>query len=728
MKNTEKPSQRKFYITTAIDYPNSKPHLGHAYEKVIADCLARWHRLKGEEVFFLTGTDEHGKKIEQAAIKSGLKPKEFVDLQVQHFKSLCKAWNISNDRFIRTTEKGHEEMCQMLFQRVMDKGDIYLGKYEGLYCTGCEAFYLEKDLIDGLCPIHKKKPEPLSEESYFFKMGKYQKKLLDYFDKNPEFIFPSRRRQEIINRIKEGLKDLSVSRTSFSWGIPLKHDKRHVIYVWFDALLNYISGIDYPSKQFDKFWPADIHVIGKDILWFHSVIWPCMLFAMDIEPPKRVFVHGFINTASGEKLSKSSGKLIDPLEISSKYGIDAIRYYLLREIPLGEDGNFSINALIERHNNELADSLGNLVYRVLSLSEKKLNSIVPDAKTDEKLSSKLDLEKISSYMEKLETHNSLAEIFSFIAECNKYINDTEPWKLNGKEAEKTLYSALDSIRIISILLWPFIPSTSEKILKQLNCKTPDKGAFLEAKFNLLQPGTKLGKKEILFKKIEAEEPEIETKDISFSVSDSLKNIGLKISAGIVEGVSIKKKHEGLEKKISAEIKKLDLSKTMNSKQVKGYYEIYNKLGVKNNKNAIYNLVEIVSTAGKLPSINTAVDSYNIVSLTKGLVVGCHDLDKISGNIKATISNGNEDFTPMGSNEKSIIPKGEYIFMDDKIVLCRMDIKQCEQTKVTNSTKNILIYVQGNENTTQEETDSALEEIFENITKYCGGKAKKIKVI
>ncbi|VVC00605.1 Methionine--tRNA ligase [uncultured archaeon] len=494
-----KKAKGKFYITTAIDYPNSKPHLGHAYEKTVSDCLARWHRLKGEEVFFLTGTDEHGKKIQQAAEKAGLEPKAFVDGQVLGFKELCEKWNISNDRFIRTTEPSHEKTCQEIFDRVLKKGDIYLGKYEGLYCTACEAFYLEKDLVGGLCPTHMKPVEPLSEESYFFRMSKYQGRLLDYFEKNPEFIFPLRRRQEIINRVREGLKDLSVSRTSFAWGIPLKNNSMHVIYVWFDALLNYISGVDYPSKQFGKFWPADMHVVGKDILWFHSVIWPTMLFSAGIEPPRMIFVHGFINTASGEKLSKTAGNQISPVELSGKYGADTVRYYLLREIPLGEDGNFSIESLVERHNQELANGLGNLVNRALSLAEKKLGGKVPDAKTDGCLADKLDMKKIGSFMDALETHNALSEIFSFVSACNKYVNDKEPWKLEGKECEKVLYSVLDSVRVIAVLLQPFVPGTAERIASQLNVKL---GGIECAEFNLLEAGKKFGKKEILFAKID----------------------------------------------------------------------------------------------------------------------------------------------------------------------------------------------------------------------------------
>ncbi|MAG18158.1 MAG: methionine--tRNA ligase, partial [Candidatus Diapherotrites archaeon] len=651
----------KFYITTAIDYPNSKPHLGHAYEKTVTDCIARWHRLKGEDTFYLTGTDEHGKKIQEAAKKAGKKPKAFVNEQVKSFKELCKKWNISYDNFIRTTDPKHEKMCQNIFQKVLDKKDIYLGEYEGLYCTGCEAYYLEKDLQNGLCPVHGTKPEKVKEESYFFKMSKYQQQWLDYVEKNPEFIYPVRRRQEIVNRVKEGLRDLSVSRTNFDWGIKLKNNKEHVIYVWFDALLNYLSGIDYPSKKSKKYWPADIHVIGKDILWFHSVIWPIMLFSAGIEPPKKVFVHGFINTASGEKLSKSSGKMIDPIELRETYGIDSVRYYLLREIPMGEDGNFSINALIERHNNELANDFGNLVHRALSMADKRLGGKVPNSKTDPSLAKKLDLKKIDSFMEKLESHNALNEIFSFIGACNKYINEKEPWKLEGKELEQVLYSILDSLRVISILLAPFLPETSEKISKQLNVKL---GNFSEVKFNLLKAG-KLGKKEILFQKIEKKKEKTEkAREISVKVDSKLKKLGFKLVAAVVEGVKVKNKHEGLEKIKKETVKSIDLDSKEEEKVIQGYLDLYKDIGVKQDYHAVKNLVDLAKKSGNIPRINTVVDSYNLVSIEKGLIVGAHDLEKISGNIQITFANGKEIYVPLGTKGEMKLDKKEYLFKDD----------------------------------------------------------------
>ncbi|MFH1586298.1 MAG: methionine--tRNA ligase [Candidatus Diapherotrites archaeon] len=698
---------------------------GHAYEKTVSDVQARWHKLKGEEVFFLTGTDEHGMKIQRAAEKEGKKPKEFVDEKTALFKELCKKWNISYDRFIRTTDKQHEKVCQEIFQKVLDKGDIYLGNYEGLYCTDCERFYLEKDLIGGLCPIHKKPAENVKEPSYFFKMGKYQKQLLDYFDKNPDFISPRSRRQEIINRVNEGLLDLSVSRATFDWGIPLSNDGKHVIYCWFDALLNYISGIDYGTKKFDKYWPADVHNIGKDILWFHSVIFPIMLFAAGIEPPKKVFVHGFINTETGEKMSKSLGNVIDPIALANEFGVDPVRYFLLREIPFGEDGFFSLSGLATRNNNELANELGNLLNRTIVLIEKNYKGKIPAGKTDSELQKKLDLKKIEKLLDKFELHTALGEIFVFISACNKYINDKEPWKLKGKELDNVLYGLADSLRIISILISPFIPNSSEEINKQLGVNT---GLLKDCKFNLLKAGTKVKKGEVLFKKIEIkEEVGPKAREISVTVDPEMKNLDFKLVAAVIEGVKVKKKHMGLEKAKKDVVDNTDIHKIEKTDIVKGYLELYDAIGVKREEHAVKNLVEISKKGGKLPTINTVVDSYNLVSLDKLVIVGAHDLEKINGNIRIKIAKGDELYIPLGNDKPMKIQKGEYVFVDDKVVLCRLDVKQGEHTKVTPTTRNVFLYVQGNKYTSQEYIEKAMKEAIDNITKYCGGKAKSLNV-
>ncbi len=503
---------KKFYITTAIDYTNSSPHLGHLYEKICADCIARWHRLLGEDVFFLTGTDEHGQKVENAALKLGKKTKQFVDSIVEEFKKLCKVYNISNDYFIRTTDPQHEEFCKEIFKKVYDKGEIYKGEYSGYYCTGCERFYTDKELINGECPVHKRKVEWVNEESYFFKMSKYQDRILKFLEENKDFIIPEFRRKEIINRVKQGLKDLSISRTSFKWGIPLPIDDKHVIYVWFDALLNYLSAL----KGREKNWPADIHVIGKDILWFHAVIWPSILMAAGYELPKKIFVHGFINV-KGEKLSKTAGIIVDPFILAEKYPVDAIRYFLLREIPSGEDGNFSEDDLKSRLNNELANDLGNLVRRIVAMINKYFDGVV-EGEIDEDLIKKSDIfDKVNKEMLNLHLNKALEIIWGFVKECNVYINDKAPWKIgkslgfskfnekrsfSSKEKDKEklasiLVTAAEALRRICIYLEPFIPSSVEKIRKQFGFK---KEMF--ADLDKVVKSVKVGKAEILFKKAE----------------------------------------------------------------------------------------------------------------------------------------------------------------------------------------------------------------------------------
>lgn len=489
---------KKFYATTAIDYVNAEPHIGHAYQKVIADVLARWHKILGEEVFFLTGTDEHGQKIARSAEATGLSPKEFADKMAEKFQEAWKKLNVQHDKFIRTTDPSHEKLVQKFIQEI--RKDIYKGTYEGLYCVGCEAYITEKELVNGFCPYHPdKKPEVLKEETYFFKLSKFEKPLLDFYKKNPQYILPKKRANEITNRVKEGLKDLSISRTNFTWGIPYPGDNSHVVYVWFDALLNYITALDWPNGQnFKKFWPADIELLGVDNSWFHCVIWPSMLMSAGIKPAKTIFVHGFL-TFNGQKMSKSLGNVISPSFLAEKYGADSIRYFICRNFVFGEDGDFDEKNLAARHNNELANELGNLLNRTLTLLEKDFQGKIPKSQTSKELQKSLNLKKIKQCMESFELHNALNEVFAFINACNKFVNDRQPWKQSGKELEETLYSVADSLRIVSILLSPFIPETSEKINAQLGVQT---GKIQDCKFNLLKAGTQAKKGEVLFKKID----------------------------------------------------------------------------------------------------------------------------------------------------------------------------------------------------------------------------------
>jgi methionyl-tRNA synthetase len=470
---------KKFYVTTAIDYVNAKPHIGHAFEKTLADALARWNRLIGNKVWFLTGTDENAQKNSQAAKESGIPVKEFVNKNSKIFIELCEKLNLSNDDFIRTTEERHVKLSKEIVKKSFEKGDIYKKNYEGLYCYGCEAYKTEKDLVDGKCPEHpNKKISVLKEEAYFFKLSKY-KKQIEKFVK--DCVVPESRKNEILSRLKEdNLKDLCITRKNADWGIDFPLDENFKIYVWFDALINYISG----SGKKQEFWPADLHVVGKGINWFHSVIWPAILLSSDYKLPKKILVHGYLNL-QGQKISKSLGNVIDPFVLVDKYGADSVRYSLLR-CSVFEDSDFSEEILIKR-NNELADKFGNLVSRVSTLIEK-----YGLEKTENKLLKKLKLKEVEKHFENYETDKALSVIFSFIDLCNEYVQSKKPWETHDK---KVLYELADSIKAIAILLSPFIPSASEKIAKQFG---------FEIKYEKIKEhleNNKIKKGEILFKKI-----------------------------------------------------------------------------------------------------------------------------------------------------------------------------------------------------------------------------------
>ncbi len=480
----------KFYITTTIPYANAPPHIGFALEVVQADVLARWNKLKGKKVFFLTGTDEHGTKNYQTAKKQRISPLKFVGKNSGDFKKLTKELTISNDYFIRTTDKNvHWPGVIEMWKELEKKGDIYKKKYSGSYCSGCERFITEKELKGGKCPNHPNlELQDLSEENYFFKLSKYSDKIKKLIKKDKLKIYPEKWKNNFLALIKDGLTDVSFSRDvkHLPWGIPVPGDKNQVIYVWCDALTNYLTGIGYPDKKYKKFWPADVHVVGKDMLRFHTGIWPGMLLSAGLSLPKEVIVHGFL-TADGKKMSKSLGNVISPLELLKKYPSDSLRYFLMRNIPFGEDGNFSEKTLVDRHNNELANKLGNLVLRVTGLSEKK-----GFEKTENKLLNKLPLKEIEKDIDNYRFDRALNKIFAFIDFCNEYIQNNKLWETKNK---KDFYQLLDSIKVIAILLWPFIPSTSEKIAQHLGFKLEFKE--LEKPFRL----KKVKKSKILFEKI-----------------------------------------------------------------------------------------------------------------------------------------------------------------------------------------------------------------------------------
>ena len=507
--------KEKYYITTPIYYPSANFHIGHCYTTIIADSIARYQRLKEKDVFFLTGTDEHGQKIENKAKEKGVTPKEYVDEIVENAKDLWKSLGISYDKFIRTTDEYHEKAVQKIFDKLYEQEDIYLDKYKGLYCTPCESFWTETQLVDGKCPDCGREVSLVEEESYFFRLSKYQKRIEELYKNNPDFIKPESRKNEMINNfLKPGLEDLCVSRTTFSWGIPVSFNPKHVIYVWIDALTNYITALGYLSDDdslFKKYWPADLHLVGKEIVRFHAIIWPALLMALDLPLPKQVFGHGWLKIDGG-KISKSLGNYKDPREYIDKYGVDAVRYYALREVSFGSDGNFSEEALIARTNADLANTLGNLLNRTIAMTNKYFDGVISNSKVNEEIDTEL-INKASNLksvvdknMEKLYISDALEEIFNFLRECNKYIDDTTPWVLAKEEKQErlqtVLYNLLESIRISSVLLTPFMPTTTEKIFKQLNTNLNTYDTLNE--FGALENNHKLGQIEVLFKRIEIE--------------------------------------------------------------------------------------------------------------------------------------------------------------------------------------------------------------------------------
>lgn len=485
--------KEKFYITTPIYYPSANFHIGHCYSTIIADSIARYKRLDGYDTYFLTGSDEHGQKIEKKAIEAGVTPQEYVDKIVENAKDLWKSLGITYDRFIRTTDNDHIEIVQNIFKKLFDQGDIYKGEYKGLYCTPCESFWTETQLIDGLCPDCGREVHEISEEAYFLKLSKYQNRLEEYINEHPHFIEPESRKNEMINNfIKPGLEDLCVSRTSFKWGIPVTFDKSHVVYVWLDALTNYISALGYSTshdKLFKKYWPANVHIVGKEIVRFHTIIWPIILMALNLPLPEKVFGHGWL-IIDGSKISKSLGNYKDPREYIDSYGVDAVRYFSLREIPFGNDGNFSESALIGRINGDLANIWGNLVNRTISMANKYFDGVVKNKNTNEDIDKELinNLNNLKGlcdkYIDELQISKVLETIFDTLRASNKYIDDTTPWVLAKVEDKKdrletVLYNLLESIRITNILLKPFVPESTEKVIEQINSNNND---FIDTKY------------------------------------------------------------------------------------------------------------------------------------------------------------------------------------------------------------------------------------------------------
>lgn len=509
--------KKKFYITTAIAYTSRKPHIGNSYEIVLTDSIARYKRLQGYDVFMLTGTDEHGQKIEEYAKAAGVTPKEYVDKVAGEIREICDLLNTSYDKFIRTTDDYHEKVVQKIFRKLYEQGDIYKGTYEGMYCTPCESFWTESQLVDGKCPDCGREVKPAKEEAYFLRLSKYQKQLEEFLENNENFIYPEARKKEMLNNfIKPGLQDLCVSRTSFKWGVPVDFDDKHVVYVWIDALSNYITALGYDpdgsSDMYKKYWPADVHIIGKDIVRFHTIYWPIMLMALGEPLPKQVFGHPWLLFGE-DKMSKSKGNVIYADDLVNLLGVDAVRYYLLSEMPYASDGSITYETIIERYNSDLANTFGNLVNRTIAMQNKYFDGVICEPCEGDEVDEELKkfaydtVAKVDKCFETYRVADAIEAVLNLAKRSNKYIDETMPWALAKDESKKArlgtvLYNLLETIRYIAVLLSPFMPETSEKIFAQMNCDVKSYDSLSE--FGKTKAGTKVGEAKALFVRIDAE--------------------------------------------------------------------------------------------------------------------------------------------------------------------------------------------------------------------------------
>ena len=641
-------AKKPYYITTAIAYASGKPHIGNTYEIVLADSIARYKRFTGYDVRFQTGTDEHGQKIENKAFENMQTPKQFVDDVAGQIKNIWDLMNTSYDKFIRTTDPDHELQVQKIFKKLYDKGDIYKSEYEGLYCTPCESFFTESQLVDGKCPDCGRPVEKAKEEAYFFKMSKYQDKLLKHIEQHPEFIQPESRKNEMVNNfLKPGLQDLCVSRTSFKWGIPVDFDPKHVVYVWVDALSNYITGLGYDvdghnDAKFDRYWPADLHLIGKDILRFHTIYWPIMLMALDLPLPKQIFGHPWLIQSDG-KMSKSKGNVMYADDMVRLFGVDAVRFFVLHEMPFDNDGVISWELVAERVNSELANTLGNLVNRTISMSNKYFDGVVTNTKVNEPVDDdlkKVVLDcrlKVAECMDKLKVADAISEIFTLFKRCNKYIDETMPWAL-AKEEDKAdrlntvLYNLVESIVIGASLLEPFMPDTSVKILNQLNAakrKVTELGEF-----GLYTSGNKVTEKpEILFARIDVKE-----------LMAEVEKFAPKVEKNFYEDAREKKE----EKKNSAEHKKVQMAEA--------------KVAALKNDPSVMDKTEI------------SIEEFQKMQLMIGEIVECDEVPNSRKLLCSRVKFGENNYKQIVSGIKGFYSPDEMV---GKRVVAVVNLKPCK---------------------------------------------------
>lgn len=706
--------RQPYYLTTTLPYVNAAPHIGFALELVQADALVRAKRLLGHETVFNMGSDEHGVKILRAAEHAGVTPQAYVDEYAAKFQALRAALDVSWDRFVRTTDDYHVRAAQAFWERCAAAGDIYKQTYKVKYCSGCELEKTDSELVDGKCPLHPTTPiEEIEEENFFFRFSRYQQSLLDLYDARPDFVMPASRLGEIRSFVASGLKDFSISRRAdkMPWGVPVPNDPDHVMYVWFDALVNYVSTIGWPEegKEYDRFWPG-VQVAGKDNLRQQAAMWQAMLFSAGLPNTRQIFIHGFIMGEGGVKMSKSLGNVIDPYEAVTRYGTDAVRWFLLNEIHATEDSEFSWARFESAYGSHLANGLGNFVARSLAMATKAgvRLGVRPDVEAFWRDDSRAH--ELSALLGQYGFNEAMDRIWDEIRAGDRFINETEPYrtiKTDPDKAKRDLEDLLGRLLAIGSMLAPFMPNTSAAILGALQ-----EGVALPAP---------------LFPRIEsaapADAPEAQEapRPVSLHVAPELAARGIKVRVASLTVPAVKHRQgASLKAHIESVVARLDIPALLARPLLQEYRSLYAGSALEGAVPPAEHLLRLVQQTGRLPNINNVVDAYNAVSVETGLSIGAHDLDAIKGGLRFVTTDGTEPYTPLGQAEQVRVTPGEYACMDDEKIICRMDVKQCEETKIAEGVTSFAIYVQGNRASTDEEVLAALQAVCDNVREHCGG--------